>query len=72
MTNSQIPKANSGVIFDPLINYCYINSLRNSVIQSEEIIFILRKWQCESLSEHNDFLIMTRVCDVKSAECVFS
>ena len=31
-----------------------INNLRNSAIQSEEIIFILRMWQRGSLSEHND------------------
>ena len=31
-----------------------INNLRNSAIQSEEIIFILRMWQRRSLSEHND------------------
>ena len=30
------------------------NNLRNSAIQSEEIIFILRMWQRRSLSEHND------------------
>ena len=32
----------------------FINNLRNSVIQSEEIIFILRMWQRGSLLEHND------------------
>ena len=31
------------------------NNLHNNAIQSEEIIFILRKWQHKSLSEHNDF-----------------
>ena len=31
-----------------------INSLRYSVIQSEEIIFTLRMWQRWSLSEHSD------------------
>ena len=31
-----------------------INNLRNSAIQSKEIIFILRMWQHGSLSEHND------------------
>ena len=36
--------------------FVYIfNNLRNSVIQSKEIIFILRKWQRESLSEGTDF-----------------
>ena len=39
------------------IHYLDINNLRKIAIQSEEIIFILRKsqWQRESLSEHNDF-----------------
>ena len=32
----------------------YINNLRNSAIQSEEIIFILRMLRRGSLSEHND------------------
>ena len=32
-----------------------INNLRNSTIQSEEIIFILCEWQHPSLSEDNDF-----------------
>ena len=31
-----------------------INNLRNSAIQSKEIIFILRMWQRGSLSEHDD------------------
>ena len=31
-----------------------INNLRNSAIQTEEIIFILRMLQRGSLSEHND------------------
>ena len=32
-----------------------INNLRDSAIQSEEIIFILRERQCRSLSCNNDF-----------------
>ena len=32
----------------------HINNLRNSAIQSDEIIFILCMWQGGSLSEHND------------------
>ena len=36
-----------------------INNLRNSAIQSEEIIFILRMWQRGSLSEHNDLQVVT-------------
>ena len=35
-------------------NLFLINNLRNSAIQSEEIVFILRMWQRGSLSEHND------------------
>ena len=31
----------------------FINNLCNSTIQSEDIIFILRKWQRKSLSEHD-------------------
>ena len=52
----------------------FINNLRNSVIQSEEIIFILRMWQRGSLLEHNepnrDVLTLNR--DVMNAKCVFS
>ena len=36
------------------VNLLNLSNLHNSTIQSEEIIFILRKWQHESLSEHND------------------
>ena len=32
-----------------------IHNLRNSTIQSKEIISILRKWQRRSFSVHNDF-----------------
>ena len=39
-----------GLIYTLII----INNLRNSAIQSEEIIFILRMWQRGSLSEHNN------------------
>ena len=53
-----------------------INNLRNSAIQSEEIIFILRMWQHGSLSEHNDskswLIDSTPNHDVVSAKCVFS
>ena len=31
-----------------------MNNLRNSAIQSKEIILILRMWQRGSLSAHND------------------
>ena len=40
------------------------------MIQFKEIIFILREWQRESLSEHND--LMTCVREVTSAKCVFA
>ena len=40
--------------YDTLAFSWRIDNLRDSAIQSEEIIFILRMWQRRSLSEHND------------------
>ena len=45
---------NSDFLCQEIGELCGINNLRNSAIQSEEIIFILHMWQRGSLSEHND------------------